>query len=83
MKVKVMSLTEEEIEQRDYRDILAIYINDKKVFIVMDGEPEDANLNRDFNDCWFITDLMRQAYQAGINGEALEIEHVKVSSEEI
>ncbi len=34
-----------------------------------DGEPEDANINRDFNDVYSITDLMKMAYDAGKNGE--------------
>ena len=69
MEVKVLKCSEKQLEDRDYRDILEIYINGKRVFSVGDGEPEDSNLSRDFNDCWKVTDLMRQAYDAGKNGE--------------
>ena len=69
MEVNVLSCSESQLEDRDYRDILEIYINGKREFIVGDGEPEDSNLSRDFNDCWKVTDLMRQAYDAGKNGE--------------
>ena len=73
MKVEIRSLTDKGIEARDYRNILQIFINGKKVFYVFDGEPEDATLNRDFNDCWKIGVLMEVAYNSGKNGEDFEI----------
>ncbi len=60
MKVTMKSLTEEAVERRDYRDILRIDIGGKRAFNVSDGEPEDATLNRDFNDCWIIGGLMKR-----------------------
>ena len=69
MEVNVLSCSESQLEDRDYRDVLKIYIDGKRVFSVGDGEPEDSNLSRDFNDCWSIPDMMRQAYDAGKNGE--------------
>jgi len=73
MKIEMLSLTEEAVEKRDYCNILVIKIDGKKEFSVYDGEPEDANLYRNFNDCWKITDLMKKAYQAGVNGEPFEV----------
>jgi len=73
LKVKVISLNEEALENRDYRDILAIEINGQCKFEVYDGEPEDANLSRDFNSCWKIPKLMKSAYEAGKNGEEFTI----------
>ena len=78
MKVEIKSLTDEAIDKRDYRDILEITINGKTVFSVFDGELEDANLRRDFNDCWKISDLMQLAYDAGKNGEEFEVSHMRV-----
>lgn len=78
MKIKVLSLTEEAIEERDYRDVFAIEIDDKRQFKVQDGEPEDGNLGRDFNDCFKIPELMRMAYEAGKNGEKFEIVNEEV-----
>ena len=78
MKIKVLSLTEEAFEKRDYRNVMKILVNDKSVFCVYDGEPEDANLNRDFNDCYTIPILMEMAYKAGDLGEIFEIEYLKV-----
>ncbi len=69
MEVKVLSCSESQLEDRDYRDVLEIYIDGKRVFSVGDGEPEDSNLSRDFNDCWSIPDMMRIAFDAGKNGE--------------
>lgn len=78
MKITVKYLTDEARERRDYRDILLIQINEKQRFCVSDGEPEDANLSRDFNDCWSIPQLMKEAFEAGKNGENFEIENLEV-----
>ena len=74
MKVLLVSLTDEAQERRDYRDCLEISIDGKAVFEVYDGEPEDATLARDFNDCWGIPELMEKAYLAGIANEDFLIE---------
>jgi len=75
MEIRVLSFSEEQIEDRDDRDGIEIYINEKKVFDVFDGEPEDSNLSRDFNDCWGVPDLLKLAYDAGINGEEFTISY--------
>ncbi|QDX93608.1 hypothetical protein EEL30_15660 [Brevibacillus laterosporus] len=38
--------------------------------------PEDATLERDLNFVYNIPDLMRQAYEAGKNGEPFEVVEV-------
>lgn len=77
MKVKVISLTEEAIEERDYREAVVIEIDGEKVFEVRNGEPEDSNLSRDFSDVWKIPELMEKAFKAGLKAvsthESLEI----------
>ena len=73
MEVKVLRCTEIQLEDRDYRDVLEIYVNGKRVFNVGDGEPEDSNLARDFNDCYSITDMIQSAFTAGQEGECLTI----------
>ncbi|MDU3334585.1 MAG: hypothetical protein E7F09_13490 [Clostridium perfringens] len=78
MKVKILSLTEEVVESRDYRDAMAIEIDGERKFEVRDGEPEDSCLSRDFSDCFNIKDLMELAYHAGKNGEEFEIEWEEV-----
>lgn len=37
------------------------------------GEPEDNNMSRNFSDIFLIKDLIKIAYNAGKNGEELEI----------
>jgi len=39
--------------------------------------PEDANLGRDFNFVYELPKVLRKAHQAGLNGEAFEIEEVE------
>ena len=85
MKVKVVNLSQEALENNDWRDILHIYIDGKKVFLVGDGEPEDSNLGRDFGDCCKIPDLMKRAFEAGEHSTRFgefEVEYKELSSEE-
>lgn len=69
MKVKVIHS-----DLSDYRNALKIEIDGKRVFSVCDGQPEDSNLSRAFNDCYSIPDLLKRAYEAGKNGESYEVE---------
>ena len=78
MKVVIQTLTEKAIERRDYRDAVEVLIDGKKVFSVGDGEPEDNNLSRNFNDCYFIDGIIKQAYSAGMDKEKLDIEHIEL-----
>lgn len=55
---------------------ITITIDGKRVFSACDGEPEDNNLCRNFNGCFNIVDMLKQAFEAGKRGETLEIEHV-------
>ncbi len=63
---------------KDYRYTLTIDIDGRQAFRVHDGESEDATLNRDFNDCYQVANLMRRAHEAGARGEPFEIEKVEV-----
>ena len=78
MKATIKTLTERGIEFRGHKDTVEISIDGKEVFKVHDGPPEDATLGRNFNDCYSIGNLMKQAYKAGVNGEVLEIENTDV-----
>ena len=71
MNVIIKTRGTESLEKHDYRDMMSIYIDGNKVFCVSDGEPEDANLSRDFNDCLNIGNLMKQAYAAGKSGKEI------------
>ena len=74
MKVIVLSHNDVDLKSRYYQDRVKIAVDGKVVFDVYDGEPEDNNLCRNFNDVLTIPSLMRQAYEAGRKGEELEFE---------
>ncbi|HRW21691.1 MAG TPA: hypothetical protein P5509_06945 [Bacteroidales bacterium] len=42
-----------------------------------DGEPEDANLGRDFSDEFAIGELMQLAYEVGKRGEEFELTEIQ------
>lgn len=73
MKIEIISRSSETLEEYDYNDKLQIKIDGNLVFEVRDGEPEDNNLSRNFNDCWNIEDLMLMAYEAGKRRENFEV----------
>jgi hypothetical protein len=78
MKVVEKTLTEKGFENNDFRGWLEIVVNEKTKFRFYDGEPEDANMSRDFNDVCSITSVMKQAWQAGRDGEPFEIEYLQL-----
>ncbi|OYT14790.1 MAG: hypothetical protein B7C24_16525, partial [Bacteroidetes bacterium 4572_77] len=62
---KVEEITE---ENEDLQVSLTITVNGIVVFHVAEGQPEDANLGRDFEDCYKIVELMEMANEAGLRG---------------
>lgn len=83
MILKVFSLTDDAMEMRELCNMMHIEMDGNFVFSVYDGEPEDNNLRRNFNDCWNIPELMKFAYDAGLDGETFLIENKKISMEEM
>jgi len=81
MRVEVITRSDEEVESCDYRNAIEIKIDGKRVFRASDGEPEDATLNRDFNDIYSIADLLKMAYDAGKAGNTFEL--INTTSDEI
>jgi hypothetical protein len=65
----------------DWSDALEIFIDDKEVFSVGAGEPEDNILSRNFNDCYKIPNLLELAYNAGKNGEEFKVEIHNIKEE--
>ena len=78
MNIKVTTLSEEGEKDFDYRSFLQIDIDGKVMFRFLDGEPEDANLGRDFNDVYYITKAIKLAHRAGLHGEDLDIVSIEV-----
>lgn len=73
MNVVVIHRSEKEVEECDYRNAMEIEVDNITVFRAYDGEPEDSNLGRDFNDCYDVPKLMKMAYEAGKRGEAFNL----------
>lgn len=42
-----------------------------------EGEPEDMSLTRDLSDAYNISDLLREAWEAGKRGEEFEFEAIE------
>jgi len=77
MKILWKNRSEKEVANCDYRSAVEIEIDGKRAFNVGDGEPEDSNLARDFNDIYHLPAIFRQIHEAGLRGESLEIETVE------
>lgn len=73
MKVIIKTRPADVLEDFDYCDAIEIEIDGKTVFSVYDGDTEDNSLNRNFSDCYRISELLEMAFDAGVNGEKLEI----------
>jgi len=73
MDVEVITLTKKAVSKWKYRNSLEIRIDGKKAVKFLDGEAEDANLSRDFRDCYKIPELIRKAHEAGARGEVLKV----------
>jgi len=76
-KLKITTGSEEFQETYDYQNFLKIEFANVK-FEFLDGEPEDANLSRDFNDCYSIEDAIMKAYALGKANEPIKIERVEI-----
>ena len=78
MRLTVISLTDEAIKKRDGSDTCVLEIDGEKVFQVSDGEPEDNNLSRNFNDVWQLQGILERVFKAGKEDEVLQIEREEV-----
>jgi len=74
MKITEKRMTDEEVEDRDGRTALEIWVDDVCDLSFRDGEPEDATLYRDFSDCYSIIDLLKRVYTAGWKQEEISFE---------
>lgn len=61
---------------------IEIHVNDKRRIRIGEGEPEDMTLGRDLNDALSISDLIKEAYIAGRDGEELEFVSATVEDDE-
>jgi hypothetical protein len=81
MKIKVTHTTDED-NCGQYAGVMTELTTNEGILSVnfAGGEPEDMTLNRDLSDAWGISTMLVRAYNAGKNGEQLEIE--KITAEE-
>ena len=76
MKVTILYRSAEIWFNKDYKHALNINVSAEHEHVDMmfeDGEIEDNNISRNFSDIFLIKDLIKIAYNAGKNGEELEI----------
>lgn len=81
MRIIAKTRSEGNISNSDGRDHLCIVCDDGEetiLFEVSDGEPEDSNLNRDFNDCYKVVELLKQAYEWGYDNQDISWETEEV-----
>lgn len=71
---KLETRSDEELLEHDFRDCITIMQDDKEVFSVSDGEPEDNNLGRNFEACYSVYDLLEYCYNLGKDGAEVTFE---------
>jgi hypothetical protein len=80
MKLTITSRSEEAAVDCDYRRAVKYDLESEVGTVVVkfsDGEPEDANLSRDFSDVHSIPMLLKWAHAAGERGEIFEVEEIE------
>lgn len=77
MDITIRTRPAKEVEGYDGREAMAINIDGKEVFRVMDGEPEDSNLCRDFSDCYKLPKILKKVFDAGKAGETFSLKRIK------
>ena len=75
MKVVQITPSDELLDRRDYRDYVSIEVDDKEVFRIGAGEPEDMYISRDLSDALVVVNLMEQAYLCGKRGDDFTISY--------
>jgi hypothetical protein len=67
-------ITTSETDEESFTSSVKIELktNDKNMILSFyDGEPEDNNLGRNFNDVYLISEALQLAYEAGKRGEPI------------
>jgi len=68
---------------QDYRSAVSLNLEGSNEIIFMDGEPEDANLSRDFSDVYQIAEMIEYANQLGLDGVKIITETEDIDWNEI
>lgn len=80
MEVKITKV--DYFEDWDYVESVTIE-TENTILDFSDGDSEDNTLSRNFSDVYKIEHLIKEAYEAGKNGEDLNIEEIKIDSKEM
>ena len=70
-------------DPEDYRSAVSLNLEGSNKIVFMDGEPEDANLGRDFSDVYQIAKMLEYANQLGLDGVKIITETEDVNLYEI
>lgn len=65
------------VEWDEFRKNLMIFFDERLVFDVYDGEPEDNNLMRNFKSCYSVPGMLREIYEAGLSGKEIEFKFIE------
>ena len=68
---------------QDYRSAVSLNLEGTNEISFMDGEPEDANLSRDFSDVYQIAEMIEYANHLGLYGVKIITETEDVDWNEI
>ncbi len=82
MEVTIITLSDKGLEACDWKGTYAIKFDAKTVFSVMDGEPEDNNISRNFSDVYSIPKLLQEVYEAGKRDEQVTFNRIQVDSDD-
>jgi hypothetical protein len=76
MQLITEEMSREESVKHDHREAIKFSLTSNGETITVDfidGEPEDNSLSRDFCGVYSIPDLIKMAYEAGKQGQTLEM----------
>lgn len=82
MKITITTRGEDLRAEYDYRQRYQVKFDDEVVFDVSDGEPEDSNLSRDFNDVFGLPKIFGMLVARTGTKEDVEVVQVEAKSGE-
>jgi len=75
MNITIRTISEEDLPDYDYQDSFEIEIDNDRVFLVEEGEPEDNSLSRNFSDVYKLDEILKKVYEAGKSGKELILKY--------
>lgn len=72
MNIEFISSNDNFQESHDYRSFFGVKVDGEKFMFFLDGEPEDANLGRDFSDIYKLPALLSKVVAAAQSGESIK-----------